>query len=79
MKGRTIIDTIAFRIFAAVGCGGLAIATLFFSSSREPPWLVFSAVESPDSTFVAENAMANSDNGIGRVSVRRLILWRAVS
>ena len=34
--------------------------------------LVISSSVSPDNTFVAENAMANGEEGSGRISVRRL-------
>ena len=71
MKGRLIIDVIAFGLLAAVLCGVMAGAVLLFLSGREPRWQVFSAVMSPDNTFVAENAMADTEDGIGRISVRR--------
>lgn len=59
---------IAFGIPAAIICCAAWVA-LFH---REPPWQVFSSAASPDNTFVAENAMANSENEVGRISVRRL-------
>jgi hypothetical protein len=73
----------ALGILAAVICGVVALAALLiFLSDREPPWHVFSSAISPDNTFVAENSMANSENDLGRISVRRLngpIVYEAVS
>ena len=57
---------------AVICAAAVAMAALLFAGDGEPPWLVISSSVSPDNTFVAENAMANSENGGGRVSVRRL-------
>jgi len=71
MKGYLV----AFGIFAAAMCGVVALAALFFLNDREPPeppWHVLSSAISPDNTYVAENDLEDSENGGGRISVRRL-------
>ena len=57
---------------AVICAAATAMAALLFAGDKEPPWLVISSSVSPDNTFVAENAMANGEEGSGRISVRRL-------